>query len=126
MNAAAIYTRTQAETADPERMMLLLFEGALARIRRGTVELEAGKRREGIESLDSACEIVLQLRASLDHERAPELCGQLSDLYVFVSTRLGQAVASGDPALAREAEQALAPIADAFTQAVAKVKAEGR
>ena len=122
MNAAAIYNRTQAETADPERIMLLLFDGALARIRRGIADLEQGRRSEAAESLARASEIVLELRGSLDHERAPEICEQLSALYVFVSTRLIRAAASADASLAREAEGSLAPIADAFSQAVAKVR----
>ncbi len=126
MNAAARYSRTQAETADPERIMLLLFEGALARIRRGISEMESGAQREAGDSLDKASEIVLQLRASLDHERAPELCEQLSGLYVYVTTRLTRAIASRDPAFAREAEEALAPIADAFSQAVAQTRAASR
>jgi len=125
MNPAAIYKRTQAETADPDRIMILLFEGALAEIRRGAAALEGGERSVGAASLDKACEIVLQLRSSLDHERAPELCEQLSDLYVFASTRLSQAIASGDAKFAQDAERALAPIADAFGQAVDKLRAGG-
>lgn len=124
MNAAAVYNRTQAETADPERIMLLLFDGALARIRRGVAELEQGRRSDAADSLSRAGEIVLELRGSLDHERAPDICEQLSALYVFVATRLTRAAATADAALAREAEAALAPIADAFQQAVAKVRAE--
>ena len=123
MNAAAIYNRTQAETADPERVMLLLLDGALARIRRGVADLEEGRRSDAAASFARASDIVLELRGSLDHDRAPELCEQLSGLYVFVSTRLTRAAASADPALAREAEGALAPIVDAFHQAVVKVRA---
>jgi len=122
MNAAAIYNRTQAETADPERVMLLLLDGALARIRRGVADLEQGRRSDAADSLARASEIVLELRGSLDHDRAPELCEQLSGLYVFVATRLTRAAASADAALAREAEGALAPIVEAFQQAVAKVR----
>ncbi|AKU92991.1 flagellar export chaperone FliS [Vulgatibacter incomptus] len=123
MNAAAIYNRTQAQTADPERIMLLLFEGALARIRRGAAELEQGQRGKAADALERASEIVLELRGSLDHDRAPEICEQLSALYVYVATRLTRAISSGDPAYAREAEETLAPIADAFGQAVAQVRA---
>ncbi|WP_373049402.1 flagellar export chaperone FliS [Vulgatibacter sp.] len=123
MNAVRRYTQTQAETASPERTMVLLFEAALRDIRLGSVSLEAGKRSEAAALFGKASEIVMALHGALDHPQAPELCGQLAGLYVFVATRLVRASAAADLLAARDAERTLTPIVEAFRTAVAAQQA---
>jgi len=101
--------------------MVLLFQAALTHIRRGATALEASQLETANTSLSKACDIVLELAKTLDHSKAPQLCDQLSSIYQFVCWRLTGANSARDPALAREAEQAFAPIAEAFAQAVEKV-----
>jgi flagellar protein FliS len=126
MLAIRRYASTQNETASKERLMVLLFEAALRHMRRGATALETGRSAEAVAALGKAGDIVAELLATLDHAQAPELCRQLSDLYVFVADRLIAAGAARDPALVREAERAFAPIADAFSQAVASLGSQGR
>ena len=64
--------------------------------------------------------------ATLDHSRAPELCRQLSDLYIFVAGRLIAAGGSKNPIAVREAERVFAPIADAFSKAVAQLQGQAK
>ncbi len=123
MSYANAYRRTQAETASPERLMVLLFEAALRHIREGATELECDQRGSYRVHFSKASQIVAELARTLDATRAPELAGQLGPLYVFVCERLTRANLKGDPKLARDAERVFEPIADAFTQAVAKAGA---
>lgn len=118
MSYANRYAQAQAETASPERLMVLLFEAALKHMRTAAVALEQGKPAEAHRSLSRAGEIVVELHASLDRARAPELCDQLGEIYRFVCGRLLEATTQNDPRLAREAERVFAPVADGFTQAV--------
>jgi flagellar protein FliS len=101
--------------------MVLLFQAALTNIRRGAAALEAQHPEEANAPLTKACDIVLELNKTLDPSKAPELCGQLAAIYQFVCWRLTSANVSKDPELAREAERAFAPIAEAFAQAIDKV-----
>lgn len=112
------YSKTQNETASPQRLMVLLFEAALRHARTGAQALEAGHRAEAVQSLTKASDIVAELDASLDHSRAPQICADLSQLYRFVAQRLTSAACTGNAKAAREAERAFAPIADAFAKAV--------
>ena len=121
MIALRRYAQTQAETSTPERTMVLLFENALRHIRVGSAALESGRRAEAADHFGKASEIVMGLHGALDHAQAPELCDQLAGLYVFVSTRLVRASASGDLLAAREAERTLTPIVEAFQTAVAQL-----
>jgi len=120
MNAAARrYAATQNQTASPERMLVLLMEAALRHIRTAASALERGERPKASEPLFKATEIVLELLATLDRARAPQLCEQLASVYEFVALRLTSAQNGGGAAPAREAERAFAPLAEAFAQAVA-------
>ncbi|MEW6433358.1 MAG: flagellar export chaperone FliS [Myxococcota bacterium] len=120
MNAARAYARTQVETASRERLMVLLFEAALKHIRAGAAALEAGDRPGAVPALTKASDIVAELSASLDVDRAAELGQVLKDVYLFVSSRLIRAATAGQAEAAREAERVFAPIVDAFATAVAQ------
>jgi flagellar secretion chaperone FliS len=119
MMAARAYAQTQKATASPQRLMVLLFQRALFLIRDGAKALEEGKN--GTLALSKACDIVVELMGTLDRNRAPQLADTLGAVYEFVAVRLTQATAGRDAKKAREAERAFAPIADAFSQAVASL-----
>ena len=120
------YATAQRETASPERLMVLLFEAALRNIRTGAQALETGRGPGASASLAKASDIVVELHATLDHSRAPELCDRLSAVYRFVCLRLSTAALSRDARAAREAERVFAPIAEAFAAAVQKIGAAAR
>jgi len=121
--AARRYAQAQRETASPERLMVLLFEAAVRNIRSGAAALDAGKVPEATRALTRATEIVVELHATLDRSKAPDLCDQLAEVYRFVCQRLGAAALSRDARAAREAERCFTPIADAFAQAVQAIGA---
>lgn len=116
--AARRYAQSQRETASPERLMVLLFEAALRNIRAGATALESGRAAESTQPLMKASDIVVELHATLDRSKAPELCDRLGEVYRFVCLRLSAAALSRDAKAAREAERVFSPIAEAFAQAV--------
>jgi flagellar protein FliS len=124
MPAARRYAKSQAETASPERLMVLLFEAALRHMRAGASALEAGHLLEANEPLSRATEIVVQLLGTLAVARAPALGRDLTAIYRFVIDRLIAGNLRRDAVAVREAERAFAPIADAFSGAVVKFAAE--
>ncbi len=119
MNPARLYLDTHRQTASRERLMLMLFDAALANIRTGAELLEFKRKLPASRPLIRATEIVAVLRQTLDPSRDTALCRNLTDVYVFVEARLIAAYSGGDPRHAREAERVLAPIAAAFTQVIA-------
>jgi flagellar protein FliS len=121
MPATRRYAQSERETASPERLMVLLFQAALRNICSGAASLEAGQPAEASRAFGKASDIVVELHATLDRPRAPELCDQLAEIYRFVTQRLGVAALSRDIRAAREAERAFRPIAEAFDAAVASL-----
>lgn len=123
MHALHSYRQVQNETADKERTLVLLFEAAQRFMQNGAAGLDAGTVPQAMQQLGKASDIVTELMSTLDHHRAPELCATLSAIYEFVAIELTKAISSRNPAFARNAERAFAPLVDAFRQAVAQVKA---
>ncbi|ABC81112.1 flagellar export chaperone FliS [Anaeromyxobacter dehalogenans] len=124
--AARRYAQAERQTASPERLLVLLFQAALRNVRAGAAALEAGRPAEAARPLTLASDIVVELHATLDRPRAPELCDQLAAVYRFVCDRLGAAALARDARAAREAERALAPVAEAFEAVAARLAAGGR
>lgn len=124
MTRANAYKNVQASTASKERLMALLFEAALRHMRQGRTALERKDRKTFFTSMEKASAIVIELKCTLKHEVAPQLCEQLADIYGFVIGRLVQAALKSDVRLVNEAERAFAPVADGFIQAAAQVQSQ--
>jgi flagellar protein FliS len=87
------YVKTGIETgvpeADPHRLVLMLFEGALAAIAQARLKLSAGDVAGRGKAISKAISIVQDgLRTSLDIEKGGELAQRLSALYEYVTMRL--------------------------------------
>ena len=118
MNALKKYGQTTKETASRERLLVLLFEAALRHMRNGASALESGRAADAVLPISKANDIVVELQATLDTARAPELCQQLGAVYQFVAQRLLLGSLKKDAKLVREAERAFLPLVEAFQQAV--------
>lgn len=125
MNATRRYAQAQNETASRERLMVLLFEAALRHMRTGAQALEDGRVPEATAALSKATDIVVELDATLDRPRYPELGESLGLVYQFVCQRLLSGSLKRDPVPVREAERVFFPVADAFSIAVRQLGAQG-
>ncbi|MGZ8228763.1 MAG: flagellar export chaperone FliS [Burkholderiales bacterium] len=91
--AISAYVRTGIETAvpeaDPHRLIVMLFEGALAAIAEARMKLMGGDVPGRGKAISKAISIVQDgLRASLDSQKGGELAQQLGALYEYITMRL--------------------------------------
>lgn len=121
MSAANRYKSVQAETASPERLMVLAFETAIRHMRAAAICFDEGRKADGARLCAKASDIVIELHSTLDTRHAPALCAKLGSLYRFTCSRLILGATSGTSAPVREAERVFAPLVEAFTGAVAQV-----
>lgn len=87
------YVKTGIETgvpdADPHRLVLMLFEGALSAIAQARLKLSAGDIAGRGNAISKAINIIQNgLRSGLDKEKGGELAERLSALYEYVTMRL--------------------------------------
>ncbi len=92
-NRAAAYAKVGVETgvntADPHKLILMLFDGALLQIR--TAGIAIGNRDIPAKgtAISKAIEIIINgLKVSLDMNAGGELAQRLSALYDYMSERL--------------------------------------
>ena len=92
-NPTAAYARVSnqvpVETADPHRLVLMLFEGARIAIAKGKLHMEHNEIPQKGESISKAIDIITNgLLASLDKEKGGELAERLAALYEYITLRL--------------------------------------
>ena len=96
-NFARNYLETQVNTATPQRLRLMLIEGALRLATRARDLLRQGKVGEATEAVIRCQAIVGELGASPNPEKAPELARQVTNLYKFVHRSLNDGQLQRDP-----------------------------
>jgi flagellar secretion chaperone FliS len=120
MRAANAYRRVDLESAPKTQIVERLFERCTRDIADARTAIAAKDIHAKAAALDHAQRIVIDLKASLDFESAPELCANLAALYNFVLDRLTEANATLTVAPLDQATRIMTELGDAFRQAHAK------
>jgi len=87
----AAYLETSLRTATPQRLAMLLYDGAIQLCRRALASLEADQADVAADALKRAGRIVRQMQASLSGDIESRLCGELWDLCERLHERLIEA-----------------------------------
>ena len=104
-----------AETADPHRLILMLFEGARAAISMARMHMERNEIPEKGAAISKAIDIVNNgLLISLDTASGGELAERLAALYEYISQRLLWANLKNNLAALDEANQLLGELQSAW------------
>jgi flagellar protein FliS len=77
-----------AETLSPARQIVLLYDGAMRRIKEARRALEQGRVNERYVAVEKARAIIDALHACLDHERGGDIASHLDQIYTYVGFRL--------------------------------------
>lgn len=114
---AKVGLEVAVETASPHKLILMLFDGAIAAINIAKFELEADDIAKKGASISKAIDIVSNgLRASLDVEAGGELGERLAALYDYMVQRLLFANLHNNIAALDEVASLLDTLRDAWTQ----------
>lgn len=92
---AKVYQRVGVDSsvasADPHKLILMLFDGALEAVRLAKSHMQARRIAEKGQALGKAIGIVQDgLKASVDHSQGGQLAGRLASLYDYILMRLLQ------------------------------------
>lgn len=99
--------RTDIETASPHRLILLLLDGALDKIRAARTAMARGNIAAKGSNITWAMSIIDGLRASLNHERGGQIAANLDALYDYMTRTLVTANLHNDDAKLGEVEKLL-------------------
>ena len=96
------YLESRVLTADPIELVNLLYRACTEAVLEARRHLAEGRIAELSRQINQACAILIELAASLDHERGGEISQRLALLYDYMQRRLLEA----------NMQQADAPLAD--------------
>jgi flagellar protein FliS len=118
------YKVTSIQSASREKLLLLMYEGAIRFVK---LAIEACEKKDiaarGL-NIGRAFDIVLELNNTLDHKVGGDLTKNLEQLYMFMTEQLTQANIKGDPKPLRDVLRLLETLYEGWVQAVATLKKE--
>ena len=85
------YLETEVMTAPPQKLQLMLIEGAIRCGRQTQTHWKAGQDDQACETLIRAQQIVTELISGLNREAHPELVKKVASVYLFIYRGLVEA-----------------------------------
>lgn len=123
---AQVGLETGANSASPEKLISMLYDGALTAIRRAQACLESGDIPGRGAAISKALDIVVNgLRAALNLEAGGEIASNLYGLYEYIERCLLLANLHADAGKLAEAEKLLSDIASAWNEMAASRQGGG-
>jgi flagellar protein FliS len=118
-NAAQAYARIGLETgvaaASPQRLIVMLYDGALAALADARGHMQEGRTAQKGRAIGKAISIVDEgLKAALDTTQGGPIARQLMELYDYIGHRLLLANLRDDVVLLDEASHLLAELRSAW------------
>ena len=108
-----------SETVAPAQQIVLLYEGAIRRIREARAAIQAQRISERCMAVQKATAIVEGLQSCLDHARGGQIARDLDRIYSHVVFRLHRINLTNDPAICDEVVALLDPLRAAWAQLAA-------
>lgn len=114
---AKVGLETSVISASPHKLIVMLYDGALAAIKSAASHMAAGNIAEKGAAISKALDIINNgLRASLDKKAGGDIASNLDSLYVYMTERLLTANLQNKSSLLDEVQALLADLRDAWTQ----------
>lgn len=112
------YRTNAVETASPEQLTLMCYDGALRFMRRAATAIDEGDLAAASNATGRAQAIVNELNVTLDMEAGGEIAANLRSLYLFINRHLAEAIGAPSSQQVREAMDLVADLRGAWAQAM--------
>jgi flagellar protein FliS len=118
------YKETAIQSASREKILLMLYEGAIKFIKLAIQAVEKKQIKEKCENIGRAYDIILELNNSLDHKVGGQISAQLEQLYHYMTEQLIKANMNGDTEALKVVLKLLETLHEGWVQAIQKLKSE--
>jgi flagellar protein FliS len=116
------YKTTSVQSAGREKILLMLYEGAIRFTKLAIQAAEEKKIADRGMNIGRAYDIILELNNTLDHKIGGEVSKNLEQLYMFITDQFTQANITGDPKYLRDVLKILETLYEGWTKAVEQLK----
>ncbi len=124
-NPYSQYQKTQVTTASREKILLMLYEGAIRFTKQARLAMEKEKIAEKGKFISKATAILSELMATLDFKAGGELAVDLENLYVFMIDKLIEANINNDVKALNNVEELLMTLYEAWKDVIDNPRADG-
>lgn len=123
-NAYQKYKTTSVQSASREKILLMLYEGAIKFTKLAIKAVEEKKIADRGMNIGRAFDIIMELNNTLDHKVGGQVAVQLEQLYMFMMEQYTKANISGQAEPLQANLKLLQTLYDGWVQAVEKIKKE--
>jgi flagellar protein FliS len=116
------YKQTAVQSASREKILLMLYEGAIKFTKLAIIACENKKIADRGMNIGRAYDIVMELNNTLDHKIGGEISKNLESLYIFMMEQYTKSNISGDPNPLKSNQKMLETLYEGWVQAVEKIK----
>ena len=121
-SAAGKYKTQSVQSASPEKILLMLYEGAIRFMKQAVISIEKKDIAGRGVNIGRAFDIVNELNNTLNHEVGGEISKNLEQLYMFVTDQLTKANATGDRRPLEDGIKVLETLYSGWVDAMEKIK----
>jgi len=123
-NPQAAYKQTAVETASPEKLLVMLYTGAIKFLHQAEKALQEENLGEANNSLIRVGDIITELNSTLNMDAGGEIAANLRDLYNFYYGEVIKANITKDATLLKPVIEFFTTFRDVWAEA-AKIKRIG-
>jgi flagellar protein FliS len=91
------YQKTEVVTADPKKLVILCYEGAISSLKLAKTKLYAREYEAKGKAVQNALDLLNELRGALDFEKGGEIARNLDRLYAYWTQHILNAGMNQDP-----------------------------
>jgi flagellar protein FliS len=114
------YQRAQVETASSEKLLLMLYDGAIRKLSQARAHLENDRVSEFHTQVVKVQKIVSELLGALDYEVGGGMATNLARIYEYMIHQLTLALLRKDPDLTDEVQNLLEELREGWRGAIEK------
>jgi len=118
------YQQTQVSTSSPEKILLMLYDGAINFSRIALEKAANGDKSERGKYVSKAQAIVAELMNTLDHETGGVIADRLEQLYLYIINEYVQANVNNSVSSLGNTIKILSMLRDTWAEAIEIVKKE--
>jgi len=118
------YQQTQVSTSSPEKILLMLYDGAINFSRIAQEKAANGDKSERGKYVSKAQAIVAELMNTLDHETGGVIADRLEQLYLYIINEYVQANVNNSVSSLGNTIKILSMLRDTWAEAIEIVKKE--
>lgn len=119
------YQRTSVTTASREKILLMLYEGAIRFVKQATVHMEKKNIAEKGKHISKATAILSELMATLDFQQGGQLAVDLENLYIFMIDKLIEGNINNDVKCLKTVEELLMTLYQAWKDVIENPRKDG-